>query len=50
MLGSGHQLRGGGVTKLEGGGHVKFYSYKKGVGKVLATLKAEGGGEQQVLG
>ena len=29
----------GGATKWEGGGHVKFYPYEKGVGKVLAILK-----------
>ena len=41
--------RGGGATKQEGGGHVKFYPYEKGGGrkKVLAMLK---GGAQQVLG
>ena len=42
--------RGGGATKREGGGHVKFYPYEKGGGaeKVLAMLKE--GGAQKVLG
>ena len=34
----------GGATKQEGWGHVKFYPYEKGAKKVLAMLKAVGGG------
>ena len=41
--------RGGGATKREGGGHVKFDPYEKGgAEKVLAMLKG-GGGAQQVF-
>ena len=41
---------GGGATKWEGGGgHVKFYPYKKGGGAVNSFSHAEGGA-QQVLG
>ena len=32
-LGTGHYLQGGGATKREGGGHMKFYPYEKGGGK-----------------
>ena len=41
-LGTGHLLRGGGgVTKREERGHVKFYPYEKrgGTENVLAMLK-----------
>ena len=40
---------GGGATKREGGGHVKFYPYEKGEGaeKVLAILK---GGHKKCWG
>ena len=40
---------GGGATKREGGGHVKFYPYEKGGGaeKVLAMLK---GGHKKFWG
>ena len=38
---------GGGATKREGGGHVKFYPYKKGGGKSFSHAE---GGAQQVLG
>ena len=45
-LGTGHLLRevgGGGATKREGGGHVKWYPYEKGgLEKVLVMLE-EGG-------
>ena len=40
---------GGGATKREwGGGHMKFYPYKKGRGRVLAMLM--GGGADKVFG
>ena len=39
---------GGGATKREGGGgHVKFYPYKKGGGKCFSHAE---GGAQKVLG
>ena len=50
QIGTGHyKLRGGGggATKREGGGHVKFYPYEKGGG---GLSHAEGGGAQHVLG
>ena len=35
---------GGGATKQEGGGHMKFYPYEKGGGKSLSH--AEGGAKK----
>ena len=40
---------GGGATKREGGGHLKFYPYEKGGKQVLAMLKW-GGGEHNKFG
>ena len=38
---------GGGATKREGGGHVKFYHYEKGGGKSFSHAE---GGTEKVLG
>ena len=35
--------RGGGAAKWEGGGHVKYYPYKKGGGGGTSFSHAEGG-------
>ena len=40
----------GGATKLEGGGHLKFYPYEKGGGQTSFSHAEGGGGAQQVLG
>ena len=61
ILGTGHELRGGGGGHVKfypyekcggrGGGHVKFYPYEKcggGGGKKLGH--AEGGGHKKLLG
>ena len=45
-------MGGGGRKNRRGGGHVKFYPYKKGVGGTKSFCHAEGGGggAQTVLG
>ena len=43
-------ITGRGATKQEGGGHVKFYPYKKGGGAEKCFSHAEGGGHKKFLG
>ena len=47
ILGTGHKLRGGGATKREEGGHVKFHPYEKGGAQTVLALQ-KGGGAQSV--
>ena len=46
-IGDWSLITGKGATNGRGGGHVKFYPYKKRGGKSFSH--AEGGGAQQVL-
>ena len=41
---------GGGATKREGGGHVKFYPYEKGGGVRKSFSHAEVGGHKKFWG
>ena len=49
-LGTGYQLRGGGLQNGTGGGIYEFYTYEKGGGGGKSFSCAEGGGAKKCWG
>ena len=45
-----YREEGGGATKREGGGHVKFYPYEKGGGESFSHADGGGGGHNKCWG